>query len=260
MDLTIATPPPDEEHLLEQPPRLPTTDTLQIPIAIHSNSNLHPTTQFVLDNQNSVKEQNDDIFEDREAFNYYPNSMDNTMLSDVSASSRHSSQQHHDDAHDAVNSRIQIVSLPSPLPQHKLNLNQPSTPSSPFTLNKIQQSTNTKSEHIQVIIRIKPINDKAHDRSVKADTANSPSQPSQQLSSKSAFSGVQFQSESQSLPTDLSIKTRDRKGWLSFKFDAVCGEDATQTDVFSLIHPAIEQVVSGVNTTVFAYGQTGTGE
>ena len=127
-------------------------------------------------------------------------------------------------------------------------------------MNKIQQSTNTKSEHIQVIIRIKPINDKAHDRSVKVDTANSPSQPSQQLSSKSAFSGVQFQSESQSLPTDLSIKTRDRKGWLSFKFDAVCGEDATQTDVFSLIHPAIEQVVSGVNTTVFAYGQTGTGE
>ena len=58
----------------------------------------------------------------------------------------------------------------------------------------------------------------------------------------------------------LEIRTRDKRGTLKFEFDRCFDPLSTQLQVFEYLKPAIEQVVSGVNTTVFAYGQTGTGK
>ena len=115
----------------------------------------------------------------------------------------------------------------------------PSSLNSPFTgfSSPSGDGPQMKSERVHVLVRIRPVSGLSKDRSVKVDVKKG-------------------------APTTgaLSIKTRDKKGWLQFKFDAACGEDATQEDVFKWIQPAISQVVSGVNTTVFAYGQTGTGK
>lgn len=46
-----------------------------------------------------------------------------------------------------------------------------------------------------------------------------------------------------------------------FTFDRVFGTDSRQADVYStVVAPLIEEVLSGYNCTVFAYGQTGTGK
>lgn len=45
-----------------------------------------------------------------------------------------------------------------------------------------------------------------------------------------------------------------------FTFDRTFGPEASQSDVYmSVVAPFIEEVLSGYNCTVFAYGQTGTG-
>lgn len=47
---------------------------------------------------------------------------------------------------------------------------------------------------------------------------------------------------------------------LACQYDAALGPEATQADVFEQVQGAVEQVCHGVNATVFAYGQTGTGK
>jgi len=44
-----------------------------------------------------------------------------------------------------------------------------------------------------------------------------------------------------------------------FKLDRVLTESSTQMDVFEIIHPILKSTLNGINATVFAYGQTGTG-
>ena len=43
-------------------------------------------------------------------------------------------------------------------------------------------------------------------------------------------------------------------------YDFVFGSDAPQDDVYAVVAPSVNSVVRGINCTVFAYGQTGTGK
>ena len=45
----------------------------------------------------------------------------------------------------------------------------------------------------------------------------------------------------------------------SFRVDNVFTEKASQVDVFSKVLPLLQSAVDGINCTIFAYGQTGTG-
>lgn len=57
----------------------------------------------------------------------------------------------------------------------------------------------------------------------------------------------------------LTVTTRDRvrgdEQRVECSFDAVFDELATQLDVYSYIKPSIDKVITGISTTVFAYGQ-----
>lgn len=44
-----------------------------------------------------------------------------------------------------------------------------------------------------------------------------------------------------------------------FKLDRVLAESSTQVDVFEIVHPILKNALNGINATIFAYGQTGTG-
>lgn len=53
----------------------------------------------------------------------------------------------------------------------------------------------------------------------------------------------------------------DSKLTKKFTFDRTFNQDSRQVDVYStVVAPLIEEVLSGYNCTVFAYGQTGTGK
>lgn len=55
--------------------------------------------------------------------------------------------------------------------------------------------------------------------------------------------------------------TPDSKLTKKFTFDRAFGMDSKQFEVYSaVVAPLIEEVLSGYNCTVFAYGQTGTGK
>lgn len=55
--------------------------------------------------------------------------------------------------------------------------------------------------------------------------------------------------------------TLESKLTKKFTFDRAFGPDSKQVDVYtSVVAPLIEEVLSGYNCTVFAYGQTGTGK
>ena len=43
-------------------------------------------------------------------------------------------------------------------------------------------------------------------------------------------------------------------------YDFVFGSNAPQEDVYAMVAPSVNSVVRGINYTVFAYGQTGTGK
>ena len=45
-----------------------------------------------------------------------------------------------------------------------------------------------------------------------------------------------------------------------FVFDAVCGEMATQENVFAQAQPYVDALINGENSCIVAYGQTGTGK
>lgn len=55
--------------------------------------------------------------------------------------------------------------------------------------------------------------------------------------------------------------TLESKLTKKFTFDRTFGPDSKQVDVYAaVVGPLIEEVLSGYNCTVFAYGQTGTGK
>ncbi|KAK7240141.1 microtubule motor protein [Aureococcus anophagefferens] len=60
---------------------------------------------------------------------------------------------------------------------------------------------------------------------------------------------------------EVIVKARGGNGQLSHRLDKVFGEDASQSEVFEWVTPAVADVARrGVHATIFAYGQTGTGK
>lgn len=56
-------------------------------------------------------------------------------------------------------------------------------------------------------------------------------------------------------------QTLDNRMTKKFTFDRAFGPDSKQADVYQVVvAPLINEVLSGYNCTVFAYGQTGTGK
>ena len=66
------------------------------------------------------------------------------------------------------------------------------------------------------------------------------------------------------LKSDKEITVKDSKqssSYKTFTFNNVFGPQSAQIDVYrSVVQPLIDEVLSGYNCTVFAYGQTGTGK
>jgi len=46
----------------------------------------------------------------------------------------------------------------------------------------------------------------------------------------------------------------------TFKLDCVLPEQSSQVDVFNQVHPLLKSALTGINCSIFAYGQTGTGK
>jgi len=230
MDLTVATPPPDEDVLNDNETQQQ-HDAQSLTDSLDQSSSLLPPPVITQDGDGIGNDED-------EAFIYDPPPISLSIPTPAVAEGFFGDPG--DPENDDRNHEITT-------PQAQRQKQQPIT-------------TKEKSERIQVLIRIKPLFDDALDRSVKVGDASSPNQPKSSSTSTSGSSSAFTKLNKQKLPNELSIITRDKKGWLSFNFDAVVGETGSQQDVFQLISPAIEQVVSGINTTVFAYGQTGTGK
>ena len=64
----------------------------------------------------------------------------------------------------------------------------------------------------------------------------------------------------QDKPVILSGDGAVPSGVAKYVFDSCFGPASTQEEVYeSTVQPAVEAVLGGINVTVFAYGQTGTG-
>lgn len=60
---------------------------------------------------------------------------------------------------------------------------------------------------------------------------------------------------------EVVIKQSHDRNTKKFTFDRAFGPDSKQADVYQVVvAPLINEVLSGYNCTVFAYGQTGTGK
>ena len=94
-----------------------------------------------------------------------------------------------------------------------------------------------KYQHIQVFLRVRPLNN------------------------------IEIKRRSKSVietPNGKEVIVHERqqdKVSKKFKFDSVFGPSSKQIDVYNaVVSPLLEQVLDGYNCTVFAYGQTGTGK
>jgi hypothetical protein len=94
-----------------------------------------------------------------------------------------------------------------------------------------------KEENIKVIVRVRPLLRHEAERGTEA----------------------KFISLSPPDGKSLTVSGQEMRHKLKVKFDAAFGEESTQNDVYSMIKECSTAVVDGFNTTVFAYGQTGTG-
>ena len=66
-----------------------------------------------------------------------------------------------------------------------------------------------------------------------------------------------------SIPPDAApgLVHNNTSGKVSYEFDAIFNEEATQEDVFEVIaRDKVENLMNGENSTIFAYGQTGSGK
>ena len=94
-----------------------------------------------------------------------------------------------------------------------------------------------KYQHIQVFLRVRPLNNIEIKRKSKSVIQTSPN------------------------GKEVIVHERQDKVSKKFKFDSVFGPSSKQIDVYNaVVSPLLEQVLDGYNCTVFAYGQTGTGK
>ncbi|ALC44238.1 Klp61F [Drosophila busckii] len=103
--------------------------------------------------------------------------------------------------------------------------------------NGSRQQIRKANQNIQVYVRVRPLN--TRERCIRS-------------------------TEVVNVISPKEIVTRhvlDSKLTKTFTFDRAFGPDSRQCDVYStVVAPLIEEVLSGYNCTVFAYGQTGTGK
>ncbi|XP_011199680.2 kinesin-like protein Klp61F isoform X2 [Bactrocera dorsalis] len=100
-----------------------------------------------------------------------------------------------------------------------------------------QQPRKISNQNIQVYVRVRPLN--ARERCIRSAEVI----------------------ETVSHREIVARHTIESKLTKKFTFDRVFGTDSRQADVYStVVAPLIEEVLSGYNCTVFAYGQTGTGK
>lgn len=60
--------------------------------------------------------------------------------------------------------------------------------------------------------------------------------------------------------SNREVVAKDSRNSKKFTFDRSFGPESSQSDVYmSVCAPLIEEVLAGYNCTIFAYGQTGTG-
>ncbi|XP_032682727.1 kinesin-like protein Klp61F [Odontomachus brunneus] len=105
-------------------------------------------------------------------------------------------------------------------------------------MNDTRNSKKDKNQHIQVFVRVRPINNS--ERVGKS------------------LSVLELPSNNK------EVVVRERpldKHTKKFTFDKVFGPTSKQIDVYdAVVNPLLEEVLAGYNCTVFAYGQTGTGK
>jgi kinesin family protein 11 len=97
-----------------------------------------------------------------------------------------------------------------------------------------KQAPASKSSHIKVAVRCRPLN--AEERKTGQATVITNDQENKLI----------------------KVRTRVPR---NFHFDEVFGMYSTQQEVFdSIVRPVLEECLCGFNCTMFAYGQTGTGK
>ncbi|XP_033255213.1 kinesin-like protein Klp61F [Drosophila miranda] len=100
-----------------------------------------------------------------------------------------------------------------------------------------QQQARKSNQNIQVYVRVRPLN--ARERCIRSAEV------------------VDVLNPREILPRH----TLDSKLTKKFPFDRSFGPESKQCDVYAVVvSPLIEELLSGYNCTVFAYGQTGTGK
>ncbi|XP_076659137.1 kinesin-like protein Klp61F [Halictus rubicundus] len=104
-------------------------------------------------------------------------------------------------------------------------------------MNDARNGKKTKKQHIQVFVRVRPIND-AERAGKSVIVVDTPSNKELVVHEK---------------PCDKRTK--------KFAFDRVFGAFSKQIEVYNaVVRPLLEEVLAGYNCTVLAYGQTGTGK
>ncbi|XP_076237452.1 kinesin-like protein Klp61F [Calliopsis andreniformis] len=104
-------------------------------------------------------------------------------------------------------------------------------------MNNTRTGKKEKSQHIQVFVRVRPINNI-------------------EISNKSK-NIIEIPNDKELIVYEHPQYKYSRK----FKFDNVFGPSSKQIDVYNaIVSPLLEQVLAGYNCTVLAYGQTGTGK
>lgn len=64
-----------------------------------------------------------------------------------------------------------------------------------------------------------------------------------------------------SCDNEISVAIDSDRKRKTYKVDHVFGPEADQSMIYDeVVHPMLEEVLAGMNCTVFAYGQTGTGK
>ncbi|XP_033250331.1 kinesin-like protein Klp61F [Drosophila miranda] len=105
----------------------------------------------------------------------------------------------------------------------------------PLRLMSLQQQARKSNQNIQVYVRVRPLN--ARERCIRSAEVVDVLNPRE----------------------ILTRHTLDSKLTKKFTFDRSFGPESKQCDVYAVVvSPLIEEVLSGYNCTVFAYGQTGT--
>ena len=57
-----------------------------------------------------------------------------------------------------------------------------------------------------------------------------------------------------------TIKVTDLTHVVESKYDRIFEQNSSQDSIFEFIKPGLDDIIKGINCTIFAYGQTGSGK